>query len=188
MYTFTGQVLWLLFIYVEISVCVNAMQHNVDWTFFRLRIAEWDFILEICLEEETLNINAFKIWKLTFQFLCVVSGVRRKGTAVLNIFKDHDYNRSVITIVAAVDTIGKCALTTFVLSLQWYYQAPSGTGGFNLSFPALQSYKREWNWLIVMDLKSGQTFFWQRSERDLFYISVWKPTSEYNVSCELWRG
>ncbi|XP_032385577.1 formiminotransferase N-terminal subdomain-containing protein [Etheostoma spectabile] len=32
-------------------------------------------------------------------------GVRREGTAVLNIFNDHDYNRSVITIVAGIDSI-----------------------------------------------------------------------------------
>ncbi|XP_044073054.1 formiminotransferase N-terminal subdomain-containing protein isoform X3 [Siniperca chuatsi] len=32
-------------------------------------------------------------------------GVRREGTTVLNIFNDHDYNRSVITIVASVDSI-----------------------------------------------------------------------------------
>ncbi|KAM9347881.1 formiminotransferase N-terminal subdomain-containing protein [Symphorus nematophorus] len=32
-------------------------------------------------------------------------GVRREGTAVLNIFNDHDYNRSVITIVASIDSI-----------------------------------------------------------------------------------
>lgn len=38
-------------------------------------------------------------------------GVRREGTAVLNIFNDHDYNRSVITIVAAIDTIGEAVLS-----------------------------------------------------------------------------
>lgn len=38
-------------------------------------------------------------------------GVRREGTAVLNIFNDHDYNRSVITIVAAVDAIGEAVLS-----------------------------------------------------------------------------
>ncbi|XP_028447130.1 formiminotransferase N-terminal subdomain-containing protein isoform X3 [Perca flavescens] len=32
-------------------------------------------------------------------------GVRREGTTVLNIFNDHDYNRSVITIVASIDSI-----------------------------------------------------------------------------------
>ncbi|XP_023118109.2 formiminotransferase N-terminal subdomain-containing protein isoform X3 [Amphiprion ocellaris] len=32
-------------------------------------------------------------------------GVRREGTTVLNIFNDHDYNRSVITIVASINSI-----------------------------------------------------------------------------------
>lgn len=62
-----------------------------------------------------ININALKIRKLTFHFLCVISGVRREGTTVLNIFNDHDYNRSVITIVATIDSIGKFASTTFGL-------------------------------------------------------------------------
>ncbi|XP_034417122.1 formiminotransferase N-terminal subdomain-containing protein [Cyclopterus lumpus] len=38
-------------------------------------------------------------------------GVRREGTAVLNIFNDRDYNRSVITIVASVDSIGEAVLS-----------------------------------------------------------------------------
>ncbi|XP_037395186.1 formiminotransferase N-terminal subdomain-containing protein isoform X2 [Pygocentrus nattereri] len=32
-------------------------------------------------------------------------GIRRKGTTVLNIFSDYDYNRSVITIVASIELI-----------------------------------------------------------------------------------
>ncbi|XP_068428713.1 formiminotransferase N-terminal subdomain-containing protein [Clinocottus analis] len=38
-------------------------------------------------------------------------GVRREGTAVLNIFNDQDYNRSVITIVASVDSIREAVLS-----------------------------------------------------------------------------
>ncbi|XP_051938018.1 formiminotransferase N-terminal subdomain-containing protein [Hippocampus zosterae] len=38
-------------------------------------------------------------------------GVRRDGTAVLNIFNDRDYNRSVITIVATVEGIGEAVLS-----------------------------------------------------------------------------
>ncbi|XP_038575519.1 formiminotransferase N-terminal subdomain-containing protein isoform X2 [Micropterus salmoides] len=38
-------------------------------------------------------------------------GVRREGTTVLNIFNDHDYNRSVITIVASIDSIGEAVLS-----------------------------------------------------------------------------
>ncbi|XP_051260004.1 formiminotransferase N-terminal subdomain-containing protein isoform X2 [Dicentrarchus labrax] len=38
-------------------------------------------------------------------------GVRREGTAVLNIFNDRDYNRSVITIVASIDSIGEAVLS-----------------------------------------------------------------------------
>ncbi|XP_056290994.1 formiminotransferase N-terminal subdomain-containing protein isoform X2 [Pseudoliparis swirei] len=38
-------------------------------------------------------------------------GVTREGTAVLNIFNDQDYNRSVITIVASVDSIGEAVLS-----------------------------------------------------------------------------
>ncbi|XP_039674578.1 formiminotransferase N-terminal subdomain-containing protein isoform X1 [Perca fluviatilis] len=38
-------------------------------------------------------------------------GVRRKGTTVLNIFNDHDYNRSVITIVASIDSIREAVLS-----------------------------------------------------------------------------
>uniref|UniRef100_A0AAV2JYD7 Formiminotransferase N-terminal subdomain domain-containing protein n=1 Tax=Knipowitschia caucasica TaxID=637954 RepID=A0AAV2JYD7_KNICA len=38
-------------------------------------------------------------------------GVRREGTTVLNIFNDHDYNRSVITIVSAIDSIREAVLS-----------------------------------------------------------------------------
>ncbi|KAM9802318.1 formiminotransferase N-terminal subdomain-containing protein isoform 1-T1 [Syngnathus typhle] len=38
-------------------------------------------------------------------------GVARETTAVLNIFNDRDYNRSVITIVAAVEGIGEAVLS-----------------------------------------------------------------------------
>ncbi|XP_073329560.1 formiminotransferase N-terminal subdomain-containing protein [Pagrus major] len=38
-------------------------------------------------------------------------GVRREGTAVLNIFNDRDYNRSVITIVASIDSIREAVLS-----------------------------------------------------------------------------
>ncbi|XP_061579803.1 formiminotransferase N-terminal subdomain-containing protein isoform X2 [Cololabis saira] len=37
--------------------------------------------------------------------------VRREGTTVLNIFNDHDYNRSVITIVASIDSIREAVLS-----------------------------------------------------------------------------
>ncbi|XP_035459969.2 formiminotransferase N-terminal subdomain-containing protein isoform X1 [Scophthalmus maximus] len=37
-------------------------------------------------------------------------GARREGTTVLNIFNDHDYNRSVITIVASIDSIREVVL------------------------------------------------------------------------------
>lgn len=38
-------------------------------------------------------------------------GVRREDTTVLNIFNDHDYNRSVITIVADIDSLGEAVLS-----------------------------------------------------------------------------
>ncbi|KAM6955558.1 formiminotransferase N-terminal subdomain-containing protein isoform 2-T2 [Lycodopsis pacificus] len=38
-------------------------------------------------------------------------GVRREGITVLNIFNDRDYNRSVITIVASIDSIGEAVLS-----------------------------------------------------------------------------
>nr|XP_020462191.1 formimidoyltransferase-cyclodeaminase-like isoform X2 [Monopterus albus]XP_020462192.1 formimidoyltransferase-cyclodeaminase-like isoform X2 [Monopterus albus]XP_020462193.1 formimidoyltransferase-cyclodeaminase-like isoform X2 [Monopterus albus]XP_020462194.1 formimidoyltransferase-cyclodeaminase-like isoform X2 [Monopterus albus]XP_020462196.1 formimidoyltransferase-cyclodeaminase-like isoform X2 [Monopterus albus] len=38
-------------------------------------------------------------------------GVRREGTTVLNIFNDYDYNRSVITIVANIDSIREAILS-----------------------------------------------------------------------------
>ncbi|KAK2839455.1 hypothetical protein Q5P01_013195 [Channa striata] len=38
-------------------------------------------------------------------------GVRLEGTTVLNIFNDHDYNRSVITIVASIDSIREAVLS-----------------------------------------------------------------------------
>lgn len=38
-------------------------------------------------------------------------GGRREGTTVLNIFNDHDYNRSVITIVASIDCIRESVLS-----------------------------------------------------------------------------
>lgn len=44
-----------------------------------------------------------------------MSGVRRDGTTVLNIFNDRDYNRSVITIVAGVDSISKCRTSTSLI-------------------------------------------------------------------------
>ncbi|XP_067459048.1 formiminotransferase N-terminal subdomain-containing protein [Thunnus thynnus] len=39
------------------------------------------------------------------------AGVRREATTVLNIFNDHDYNRSVITIVSSIDSIGEAVLS-----------------------------------------------------------------------------
>ncbi|XP_047457382.1 formiminotransferase N-terminal subdomain-containing protein [Mugil cephalus] len=38
-------------------------------------------------------------------------GVRREGTTVLNIFNDHDYNRSVITIVASIHSVTEAVLS-----------------------------------------------------------------------------
>ncbi|KAF3695159.1 Formiminotransferase N-terminal subdomain-containing protein [Channa argus] len=38
-------------------------------------------------------------------------GVRREGTTVLNIFNDRDYNRSVITIVASINSIREAILS-----------------------------------------------------------------------------
>ncbi|KAM9710681.1 formiminotransferase N-terminal subdomain-containing protein isoform 2-T3 [Menidia menidia] len=38
-------------------------------------------------------------------------GVKRKTTTVLNIFNDHDYNRSVITIVSSIDSIREAVLS-----------------------------------------------------------------------------
>uniref|UniRef100_A0A3Q3XAI9 Formiminotransferase N-terminal subdomain domain-containing protein n=1 Tax=Mola mola TaxID=94237 RepID=A0A3Q3XAI9_MOLML len=38
-------------------------------------------------------------------------GVRREGTTVLNIFNDRDYNRSVVTIVATIDSVGEAVLS-----------------------------------------------------------------------------
>ncbi|KAK7938401.1 hypothetical protein WMY93_001727 [Mugilogobius chulae] len=38
-------------------------------------------------------------------------GLRRESTTVLNIFNDHDYNRSVITIVSAIDSISEVVLS-----------------------------------------------------------------------------
>lgn len=40
-----------------------------------------------------------------------IEGHRREGTTVLNIFNDHDYNRSVITIVSAIDSIREVVLS-----------------------------------------------------------------------------
>ncbi|CAL8240779.1 unnamed protein product [Merluccius merluccius] len=39
------------------------------------------------------------------------TGERREGTTVLNIFNDRDYNRSVITIVAAIDSVRESVLS-----------------------------------------------------------------------------
>ncbi|KAG7502897.1 formimidoyltransferase-cyclodeaminase-like [Solea senegalensis] len=38
-------------------------------------------------------------------------GVQREATTVLNIFNDHDYNRSVITIVSSIDSIREAVLS-----------------------------------------------------------------------------
>ncbi|XP_034042776.1 formiminotransferase N-terminal subdomain-containing protein [Thalassophryne amazonica] len=38
-------------------------------------------------------------------------GVRREGTTVLNIFIDHDYNRSVLTVVSSVESIRESVLS-----------------------------------------------------------------------------
>ncbi|XP_058468432.1 formiminotransferase N-terminal subdomain-containing protein isoform X2 [Solea solea] len=38
-------------------------------------------------------------------------GVQREATTVLNIFNDHDYNRSVITIVSSIDSISEAVLS-----------------------------------------------------------------------------
>ncbi|XP_056145261.1 formiminotransferase N-terminal subdomain-containing protein [Lampris incognitus] len=41
-------------------------------------------------------------------------GVKREATTVLNIFNDYDYNRSVITIVASIDSIREAILSAGV--------------------------------------------------------------------------
>ncbi|KAG7240496.1 hypothetical protein INR49_026780 [Caranx melampygus] len=41
----------------------------------------------------------------------VAKAALREGTTVLNIFNDHDYNRSVITIVASIDSIREAVLS-----------------------------------------------------------------------------
>ncbi|MEQ2307502.1 hypothetical protein AMECASPLE_018907 [Ameca splendens] len=43
--------------------------------------------------------------------LCSSSGIQREETTVLNIFNDPDYNRSVITIVASINSIRDAALS-----------------------------------------------------------------------------
>ncbi|KAI1899411.1 hypothetical protein AGOR_G00061510 [Albula goreensis] len=43
---------------------------------------------------------------------------QRKGTTVLNIFNDHDYNRSVITIAARIDIIREAVLSACELACQ----------------------------------------------------------------------
>ncbi|XP_017294116.1 formiminotransferase N-terminal subdomain-containing protein [Kryptolebias marmoratus] len=43
--------------------------------------------------------------------LCDAQGAKRDDTTVLNIFNDHDYNRSVITIVASIDSIREVVLS-----------------------------------------------------------------------------
>ncbi|XP_047227197.1 formiminotransferase N-terminal subdomain-containing protein isoform X3 [Girardinichthys multiradiatus] len=43
--------------------------------------------------------------------LCNAEGIQREETTVLNIFNDPDYNRSVITIVASIDSIRDAALS-----------------------------------------------------------------------------
>lgn len=43
---------------------------------------------------------------ITFQH-----GGKRKGVTVLNIFSDHDYNRSVLTVVAGIEIIGEAVLS-----------------------------------------------------------------------------
>lgn len=48
------------------------------------------------------------------------SGVWRAGTTVLNIFNDRDYNRSVITIVASVDSISECRTSISLIHSIWF--------------------------------------------------------------------
>lgn len=99
---------------------------------------------------------------------------------MLNIFNDHDYNRSVITIVAAIDSISertavfvhlcpKCCRTLISCGSprEERRQLLAAALGIQSLFPALQSSERGRNPLIsfVTDLntlqkkKSGQTFF-----------------------------
>ncbi|XP_072252636.1 formiminotransferase N-terminal subdomain-containing protein isoform X1 [Leuresthes tenuis] len=40
-----------------------------------------------------------------------IEGVKQERTTVLNIFNDHDYNRSVITIVSSIDSIREAVLS-----------------------------------------------------------------------------
>ncbi|XP_061697311.1 formiminotransferase N-terminal subdomain-containing protein isoform X2 [Syngnathoides biaculeatus] len=47
-------------------------------------------------------------------------GIRRDGTTVLNIFNDHDYNRSVITIVASIESIREAVLSACVKACELF--------------------------------------------------------------------
>ena len=51
-----------------------------------------------------------KVVVLNEVVVLVMSGELREGATVLNIFNDLDYNRSVITIVAGIDSVSKSSL------------------------------------------------------------------------------
>lgn len=56
----------------------------------------------------------------TCEMLCCYCtlGVRRERTTVLNIFNDHDYNRSVITMVSSIDSISKYLILMILFFLK----------------------------------------------------------------------
>lgn len=116
--------------------------------------------------------------------------MRREGTAVLNIFNDHDYNRSVITIVASIDSISKSlSVHTFVVkylfhSFSWgkrrvsYFAAAllllQGFSSCPLLSNPLRGKKKSFNKLCQgfkhTKKNSGWTFFWQRSQRKVYLV------------------
>lgn len=51
---------------------------------------------------------------ITFPNTLNLTGGRRKGATVLNIFSDRDYNRSVLTIVAGIELIGEILFLSFL--------------------------------------------------------------------------
>ncbi|XP_028992722.2 formiminotransferase N-terminal subdomain-containing protein [Betta splendens] len=92
---------------VRIDNC-SSLSHSLDRT---MAVGYWSKRLVACLLNVSEARRTDQVEAVAKAALYDAGGVRREGATVLNIFNDHDYNRSVITIVASIDSIKEVILS-----------------------------------------------------------------------------
>ncbi|XP_037705219.1 formiminotransferase N-terminal subdomain-containing protein [Choloepus didactylus] len=74
--------------------------------------------LVICLINISKARRKYVVENIAKAALLEENGQKHPKVSVLNMFSDQDYNRSVITIAASVDTLGRCVLAACLEAFQ----------------------------------------------------------------------